>query len=215
LPFGIDTAPLTPFQDKAERKNLQVGYIGTIFEHKGVDLLVKAFLKLPEDARARLKVYGDTNQFPDYARSVIALAETNHVARSKIDFAGTFPNERLGEVLQDLDVLIVPSRWYENTPLVIQSALATKTPVIATDLGGMSELVRHRVNGLLFNLNDADGLAEQIRMLVEDRKLLKTLRENIPAERTISEMVDDIQAVYKDVSGRAKKSELECSAAGL
>ena len=48
--------------------------------------------------------------------------------------------------LPDLDVLVVPSRWYENTPLVMHSALATGTPLIVTDLGGMSELVRHEHN---------------------------------------------------------------------
>lgn len=114
---------------------------------------------------------------------------------------GTFPNAQLGTIFDNLDVLVVPSRWYENTPLVIQSALATKTPVVATNLGGMSELVKHETNGLLFDLNDFESLYAQLKRLVDNRELLKQFVINIPPERTIEAMVDDIEAIYEKVLG--------------
>src|SRR5262249_2069085 len=148
VPFGIDTAPLEAHQKKTSSDVIRFGFIGTLFEHKGVDLLIRAFLDLPQDVNARLHIYGDPRQFPDYASGLMKLADNGSVNSSKITFEGTFPNAELGRVLSNLDVLVVPSRWYENTPLVIQSSLATKTPVIATNLGGMSELIKHNINGL-------------------------------------------------------------------
>ncbi len=199
VPFGIDVAPLLPYQTKSCSDNLRVGYIGTFSEHKGVDLLIDAFQKLPPDCKATLTLYGDLEQFPEYGERLRSLCNPSRPNSAKITFAGTFPNTVLGEVMSHLDVLVVPSRWYENTPLVIQSALATKTPVIATDLGGMSELVKHEVNGLLFLLNDADALCSQLSRLLDDSSLLGRLRDGIAPERTVSEMVDDIESIYRQV----------------
>ena len=196
VPFGLDVSELISHQSKTSSKQLRIGFIGTIFEHKGLDLLIKAFQELPPDAPAILKIYGDLNQFPEYGKKIEDIANRNP---RNIDFCGTFPNAQLGEILENLDVLVVPSRWYENTPLVIQSALATKTPVVATNLGGMSELIQHEFNGLLFDLNDHHCLYLQLKRLVEDRELLRRLTENILAERTIEQMIDDIEKVYENV----------------
>ena len=196
VPFGIDTAPLEPFQAKSIQPTLRVGFIGTLFEHKGTDLLIEAFQRLPADADAVLKIYGDPNQFPEYGAKLKAQAARPLPNSEKISFCGSFPNSELGTVLQNLDVLVVPSRWYENTPLVIQSALATRTPLIATDLGGLSELIKHGQNGLLFELNNADSLKEQLLILLNDREYLGKLRASILPERTISDMVDDIESIY-------------------
>lgn len=196
VPFGIDTEPLVAYQQKLPSKTLRIGFIGTLFEHKGVDLLIRAFQALPADADAVLRIYGDVNQFPEYGAHLQKLADHSNEA-GKIVFCGTFPNDRLGAVLQDLDVLVVPSRWYENTPLVMQSALATRTPLIATNLGGMAELVQHGRNGLLFELNSVESLKEQLLRLLSDRPFLRQMQQSIPPERTVAEMVDEIQCIYQ------------------
>lgn len=208
VPFGLDTAPLLPFQknydartfEPTQDKPLKIGFIGTIFEHKGVDVLVKAFQALPPEAPAELTIYGDMKQFPDYALSIEKLIEESPQTKNRIKFAGTFPNQELGGKLQNIDVLVVPSRWYENTPLVIQSALTTRTPVIATNLGGMSELIHHNENGLLFPLNDHNALAREFLRLIEEPSLLPTLMKNIKDERTMLQMVDEIETVYNSLS---------------
>ena len=196
VPFGIDSSPLIPFQRKTESDVLRIGFIGTLFEHKGPDLLIKAAQALAADAKFELKLYGDLNQFPDYGKKLEELANGTAQNRDKISFPGSFPNKDLGTVLQNMDVLVVPSRWYENTPLVIQSALASKTPLIVTNLGGMAELIRHEFNGLLFELNNVNSLREQLQRLLDEKDLLATLRENIAPERSMPQMVDDIEKVY-------------------
>lgn len=213
VPFGLDQSNLQGHQTKTESDVLRVGFIGTIFEHKGLDLLIKAFQKFPAKTAAVLQIYGDINQFPEYGKTIQALID---IKPDNIQLLGTFPNAELGRILDNMDVLVVPSRWYENTPLVIQSALATRTPVIATNLGGMSELVKHEQNGLLFELNDYNSLHSQLERLVEDRSILPRFMQNIPPERTIEAMVDDIESIYEKVlkSDRTVTPESETEPVG-
>lgn len=196
VPFGIDVELLEPYQNKKRSDTLRVGFIGTIYEHKGLDILIKAFQKMEPSCDAVLKIYGNTEQFPEYANEMKDLARQSQAHQSMIQFLGTFPNEQLGPILTEIDVLVVPSRWYENTPLVMQSSFATKTPIIATDLGGMSELVEDGVNGFTFELNDENDLALQLKKLIDDPALLSRFRENIAKQRTVPDMVDDLEKLY-------------------
>ncbi|MBX9671241.1 MAG: glycosyltransferase family 4 protein [Candidatus Obscuribacterales bacterium] len=198
IPFGIDTGKLVDWCEKSPSSRVRIGYIGTLFEHKGVDILIKAFQRLNQPNRAVLKIYGSPEQFPEYAETLHELAFSDINTKDAVSFLGTFPNEDFGKVLSELDVLVVPSRWYENTPLVMQSALATKTPLIATDLGGMAELIEPGINGLLFQLNDHDDLAAQLARIVDERELLPSMRSNIGPQRTMKEMVDDLEVFYNN-----------------
>jgi glycosyltransferase involved in cell wall biosynthesis len=118
------------------------------------------------------------------------------VGDPRIRFLGTFDNARMGEVLAGIDVLAVPSIWYDF-PLVIPSALATKTPVLATNLPGMNELIVHGKNGLLFDRYDWQGLAHQITRLVEEPELLDELRKNIEPVKTTDEMGSEYVDLYR------------------
>jgi glycosyltransferase involved in cell wall biosynthesis len=209
--YGIDTEPLKKGQNKTASDDLRFAFIGTLSEHKGPDLLVKAFLQLPQQVKANLTLYGDPGQFPDYYRSLRQLADNGSALSKKIAFAGTFPNDNIGNIFSNIDVLIVPSRWYENTPLVIQSALASKTPVIATDLGGMSELVKHEFNGLLFEANNVQSLLAQLLKLTENRPLLAQLINNIKPERTVADMVDQLETVYTKIGISNNKTTVSCA----
>lgn len=196
--FGIDLEELVKHTTKTPSRNFRIGYIGTFYNHKGVDLLINAFNNLsPQSAQlGTLKLYGNQNQFPDYFIELQKLAQGN----ANIQFCGTFPNSDYGKIMQDLDILVVPSRWYENTPLVMQSALATRTPLIVTDLGGMSELVKHEHNGLLFKLNDWHDLRDQLERVIGNRQFYEHLVSNIADERSVAAMVDDIKSVYLQTS---------------
>lgn len=207
VPFGIDTAKLLDWCVKPPSEKLRIGYIGTLFEHKGVDILIRAFQALQAPERATLKIYGSPNQFPEYAQKLKTLAESCLRTRDSVLFLGTFPNDDFGKILSEIDVMVVPSRWYENTPLVMQSALTTKTPMIATDLGGMSELIDHEKNGLLFKLNDHEDLAGQLQKLLDDPAMLNRFKDNIGPQRTIAIMVDELEALYTAAFERQKNQK--------
>jgi glycosyltransferase involved in cell wall biosynthesis len=179
----------------SEQEKLHVGFIGALFEHKGAHLLIEAVRSLPSTIPLDVKIYGNPGQDPDYGDRLKAIAGDD----ARISFCGTFPNERIGEIFEKIDVLVVPSIWFENTPLVIYSALAAGRPVIATDLGGMSEVIKDRTNGMLFRKGDVPGLAKIIRLLADDRALLATLSDNTKPPKSIPQYVDELEACYDEV----------------
>lgn len=197
--FGIDLSTLTDFQTKTASDHLRIGFIGTLFEHKGVDVLIKAFQLLNQSKVPELKIYGSQSQFPEYFKTLEELAQSDSRSSSRVQFLGTFPNDQFGKIVSELDVLVVPSRWYENTPLVMQSALATKTPLIVTDLGGMSELVNHGIDGFLFKVGDHKDLSEKLQSLIDQPDLLSKFRQNIGPQRSTGVMVDELENIYRKV----------------
>lgn len=193
--FGINTAHIIPHVKGGAGGILRIGFIGTLFEHKGAHLLVQAVRSLGPEAQCELKLYGDVEQFPGYVEKVRRLIDDD----PRIRFCGIFPNERIGEVLAGIDVLVVPSIWYENTPLVIYSAQAAACPVIASNLGGMSEVVTDRDNGLLVEPGDVAGLAAALKQLLDDRSRLRKLSENARKPKAIADYVQELLGVYDDV----------------
>ena len=93
----------------------------------------------------------------------------------------------------------MPSLWYENAPLVIQEAFATKTPVLTTNLGGMAEAVKHNVNGLLFERGNIDDLAKQLQRITDEPGLIERLREGIPPVKRIEEEVTELELIYQQL----------------
>jgi glycosyltransferase involved in cell wall biosynthesis len=85
---------------------------------------------------------------------------------------------------------------------VIFEAFAAGIPVVATDLGGMSEFVSHERNGLLFGLEDTHDLARQLRRLIEEPGLLGRLRAGIEPVKTVQENVDELEALYGGLLAR-------------
>jgi glycosyltransferase involved in cell wall biosynthesis len=172
---------------------LRVGYIGTIQGHKGVHVLIEAFNQLTDSA-AELQIYGNPGYAPEYYARAKDMAHN-----PMIRFYGEVDNSDVGQVLSGLDVIVVPSIWYENSPLTIHEASAAKVPVIASNIGGMAELVQDGVTGLLFQVGNADDLAAKIRLLIQDRHLRERLRANIGPVKSIEENAQELEAIYQEV----------------
>ena len=191
--YGIDTSLIVE-ASKARRPSstLRVGFVGTLAPHKGCDILLRAFEVLPPRLDATLSIHGDPKGYEPFMGELRGLAGGDE----RITFRGPFPREKIGGVLAEIDVLVVPSRWYENAPGVVFEAFAANVPVVATDLGGLSEVVRHGENGLLFRLEDADDLARQLRRLSEEPGLLEKLRRGIGPVKTVEEYADEIEELY-------------------
>lgn len=204
-PYGMDLSNFRGARRSSPAPNrLRVGYIGTIHPQKGLHVLLEAFKKLPANDGVTLRVCGDLKWYPDYARRVCGLDGGD----PRINFAGSFPNEKMGEELDKIDVLVVPSTWYENTPLVIYSAFAAGIPVVATNLGGMAEVVHHEENGLLFEPGDPEDLARQLTRLVEEPGLLGRLSDHPNSVRTVQDSVDEMMDFYERI-GKKKERERE------
>lgn len=154
---------------------LRVLYLGQLTRHKGVDLLIEAVEQVSDEGIAvQLSLHGPLTE-PGYAEQ---LRRYRHPA---VTVGDPLPRAQLAGALAAHDVLVVPSRWYENSPNVILEAFSAGVPVIAANHGGMAEMVRHQVDGLLFQPSDAESLAAALRRLVRRPELLQQLRAGVVA----------------------------------
>lgn len=171
LDYGFPTEYLTQTEKSAEKTDYTFGYIGTHIPAKGVNILIEAFKQI--ETKASLKIFGRSN-----GQSTNALKEMAKTAKNKIEFAGEYINHNLAnDVFSNVDCIVVPSIWGENSPLVIHEAQACKIPVITADFGGMKEYVQHNVNGLLFEHRNTNDLAEQLKFAVSNPEKMKQLGE--------------------------------------
>lgn len=169
---------------------VRFGFIGSIVPHKGLHVLVEAFRGL-QGAAAELHIFGGFYD-PDYKQRILTLAEGD----PRIVFHGRFLPQALAEAHAQFDVQVVPSIWFENSPLTINEAFINKTPVITSNIGGMRELVQHGVNGLTFNVGDPVSLRECLRSLTNAPDLVAALAEKIPRIKTIEENAKELEHIY-------------------
>ncbi len=190
--FGIDVISSDTREWRAiYPRPIRVGFIGTLAPYKGCHVLVDAFQLLPV-ARATLKIFGGLEDFPDYASALLSSVGN----RQSIEFCGTFPNSEISQVFMDIDVLVVPSLWYENTPLVVYSAQAAGCPVVASNLPGLSAVIQHDDNGLLFGSGSSVDLAKQLSRLLNEDGLLRRLSENAHPPKSTADYVDELLKVW-------------------
>ena len=166
------------------------GFLGALAWHKGVHVLVEAFNPLPESAA--LTIYGDEAASPEYVAQVKAA-----VRHPRVRFAGPADYRRVGLVLHQLDCLVVPSLWYENSPLVIQEAYGAGLPVVASRLGALAEKVRDGHTGRLFTAGDSADLTRVLRELVEEPQRLEEFRAQIRPAPTMEEHAQRLVALYR------------------
>ena len=182
MDYGFDFNLIKSIK-KTPSDKIRFGFLGRIIPVKGISLLISSFNKL-KDHKAELNIFG---KLPS---SSIYLEERCN--NSAINFRGEYDYENISEVLSNIDVLIVPSIWYENSPLVIHEAFIAKIPIITSNLGGMAELVQNEKNGLLFKSGNVKDLAEKMNRFIEEPDLIKKFAQNIPKIRSIQEDVIDI-----------------------
>src|SRR5262249_16904820 len=135
---------------------LRLAFMGSMTEHKGPHVILDALAALGDRAREiALQLYGQGNPGSPYFRDICAKAE--RLGGTAV-MRGTFPHRRIGEVMSDQPLLIVPSLWYESTPLVLCSALAAGIPALVSRLGGMTEIIEEGINGMSFPAGDSSAL---------------------------------------------------------
>lgn len=197
VPYGINLSYVGSVPHKPAAY-LRIGFIGTLARHKGAHVLLQAIRQLPAETALDIRLYGCLEDFVDYVAELRELADSD----PRIRFMGTFPNPEIGEIFADLDVLVVPSIWYENTPLVIYSAHAAGCPVLASDYPGMSEVVRHEENGLVFAPGNQDALADQLSRLLLEDGLLERLRAHIRRPPSIADYADALEQTYTAIAAK-------------
>jgi glycosyltransferase involved in cell wall biosynthesis len=190
---------------------VRFGFIGSLVWYKGGEVLVRAMNRLVSGApRAVLSFHGDFR--PDEDEHHRCLRE---LAGPGIEFRGRFDNARLAEVYAEIDVLVVPSTWFENSPITIHEAYLFRTPVVASDIGGMAEYVRDGIDGLLFPAGDDEALAACLRRFVDEPGLADELSRDFPPVKTIAEDAAVTEARYRALCCVVRTERFEDAAVGL
>ena len=187
---GLPLVATLPPAAEVSRKHpvIQLAYIGQINRFKGLDVLLEALLLLDEDARKQfaLNIHGvNLEEQPEAFRDKVsdALEELSHCAF----LHGGYENQQLPQLLAHTDWVVVPSIWWENSPLVIQEAFRSRVPVIASDIGGMAEKVQHNVNGLLFMAGKPLALSRLLYRLIDEPDLHAQCQSGITPPLSIAE----------------------------
>ncbi|MBO8180932.1 MAG: glycosyltransferase family 4 protein [Archaeoglobus sp.] len=193
LHHGIDMSNLIKTK-KASSNKIRFGFVGYMTERKGTHILIRAFNEL-KNTNAELRLYGTINLNNSYHRFVINEIKKIKNHNQNIKIMGSFNDIR--EPYSNIDVLVVPSITYEGFGLVVQEAFATRTPVIASDIGALNEFVRHMENGLLFRVGDPHDLTKNMKMVLKDLSLIEKFRANIKPPKSIEEYAREVEKVYQ------------------
>ncbi len=187
---GFEVSPFAEVHRNPSEK-LRIGFVGTIAPYKGVHLIVEACRGL-DPAKVECKIHGDIDTFPDYGAQLRAMEKPEFVS-----FEGRFDNSKIAEVLASIDVLVVPSLWFENSPLTIHEAFLAGIPVVTADRGGMAELVEEGKTGMHFRFGDAVDLRRCLKALVDEADLLPSLCQGFPHIKSIEEDTDVMEERYQ------------------
>jgi glycosyltransferase involved in cell wall biosynthesis len=193
LPFGVDLGSFRAVP-RTQSSELRVAFLGSMIEAKGAHVLLEAWGRIPKELRARgsLALRGPRAHEPDYvARLEHRAREVGARLHEPLDRAEIAP------ALASIDLLVVPSLWFENAPLVIYEALAAGTPLLVSDLGGMAELVEEGCGGWRFPAGDVDALVRHLSGLLADGTALEALLPPRSSPPTFEEHASEVEARYR------------------
>jgi glycosyltransferase involved in cell wall biosynthesis len=155
-------------KDEADQR-VVFGYFGQINPFKGIDILLQAASVLPDEIRKmiEIRVHGENKHYreTEFGKRVDELlADTKDVVR----LMGSYRNEDVSDLMSACDWIVMPSIWWENSPVVIQEARIAGCPLICANIGGMAEKIDSSTD-LLFPARSPGSLAELMRKIVRQR----------------------------------------------
>ena len=193
----VEPLPLPRPRAQRERR-ATFGFFGQINVYKGVLELLRAIeyiSRAPEHLSAdiRLVIHGANVEMnpPDFVEEFNSLLERTG---DRVQFAGPYTRNTLGRLMADVDWVVMPSIWWENSPLVIQEAFAHRRPVICSNIGGMAEKVRWGKDGYHFEVGNPFEIANMMVRLAGDDgiwdQLQKTIQHPLSIEASASEHLE-------------------------
>lgn len=191
-------------------------FLGQLSKYKGVDLVVRAMSLVAEDEvetapatkRARPAAKPKPHLYLHGANLDIQRHEFQRELKELLDkstnvtLVGKYAAEDLPQIMSEIDWVVVPSIWWENSPLVIQEALMYGRPVICSDIGGMAEKVTDGVNGVHFRAGNPRSLADVMARASADRELWETLRSAPPPDYSMDLHASTLREIYTNLRSR-------------
>lgn len=187
LPLGVESTgdrEVPESDDTDDRCRLL--YAGQLTRSKGVDVLIEAVKQL---------------EMEDVELNILGKGPQKNALRKKashddrIQFHGFVPEKELEQNYTTSDYTIVPSRWYDNSPMVIYESFLRNTPVIGANIGGIPELITEGETGYVFEPEDSSSLADVIR---NHQNRSEQLSENVAqVDVSIEHHVNELESIYE------------------
>ncbi|HXV29661.1 MAG TPA: glycosyltransferase family 4 protein [Sinorhizobium sp.] len=177
IPNGLPRREAPTGAKRIEKERPVFGYFGNLNPWKGTPVLLEAARQLiAEGLEFELRVHGGAPFQSESFMGEIARLFTE--TAPAVHQRGPYRREDVADLVAAVDCTIVPSIWWENAPLVIGEAQACRRPVIASNIGGMAEMVEDGANGLTVAPNDPRALAAAMRRIIEEPDLRRRLSAN-------------------------------------
>lgn len=195
-----DIPPLPPRELQEGNKRNRFAYFGQVNPYKGIDILLESLRSLSKKERSTLtvEIHGanlDT-QTGEFQERVKKLAKPL-LKDGSLRWVGPYrPDEQLAR-LQEVDWVIVPSIWWENSPMVIQEAFIAGRPLIVSNIGGMAEKVRDGIDGLHFSARNPIDLASKLLLASKSEILWENCRNNIQKPLSYTECAEQHIAFFQ------------------
>jgi len=193
-------APVRPLAP-GETRN-RIAFFGQLNHYKGIDILLGAMGLLNErGVDAKLSLHGANLhlQTPEFRQEFEELLEATQRTGHNVAMRGTYDPRDLPDLMAETDWVVVPSRWWENSPLVIQEAFLHGRPVICADIGGMAEKVVDGVDGLHFHAGDRASLAATLERAVATPGLWDELRAGAQPVYGMDEHIASLSELYAEL----------------
>jgi glycosyltransferase involved in cell wall biosynthesis len=196
---GKPSTRVLPQNNPAANRKLRFGFFGQMSPLKGICVLIEAARTLHEAGieNASIHIYGDySNQPAEYQTDVLgALAD----ATPNVVYHGRYENADVARLMSRVDAVIVPSIWWENSPVVIQESFSCGKPVICSNIGGMAEKVRDGLDGLHFEAGRPKHLAAVLAGLAGQPEMLDRLSATVARPPDEQAALDAHLAAYARV----------------
>ncbi|MGO4706818.1 glycosyltransferase family 4 protein [Microvirga sp. 2MCAF38] len=221
--WGLDRSKFTVIEngldisDQAVPRPLTSGgrrarfaYFGQITAFKGVDILLDAVARVPEAIwgdDAQLMIFGGNleRQPKPFQEKIEKLVEQ---AGSRARFYGAYQNSEMPRLMKSIDWTIIPSIWWENSPIVIQESFFHGRPMICSNIGGMAEKITDGVDGLHFRVGSSEDLADRMVEALTDPTLWDQMRAGIKRPISFRECAQQHVDLYYEIAANLESTHV-------
>lgn len=168
-------------------------FIGRISELKGLHILLSAMRNLDEN-KIELDIYGKNDDDEYYFKCRELSKNANNIS-----WMGQIMQSEVIETMSNYNALCLPSTFSEMSPLVIQEAFNARIPVVASNVYGNREQIRHGINGWLFQMNDINDLTNLLQNLINNPDLVSQAIKGIPEVTKFDTVAKRMQEIYINV----------------
>jgi len=190
LDFGVNFKPYIGHR-KTSSARLRIGFIGQILPHKGLHILVSALAQIAQQDDFELIIYGavELEEEKNYFKSL----ELDRIKNWR--YQGTFDYSEMNKILSGIDLLVVPSLWKENCPLIAKYAILTGTRLYISDQPGILPKINGEGIEVFKNINQ---LKDKIERLIKSGDWKKPIKPNYELVMNIKEHTQILEKIYQE-----------------